>query len=65
MNNDFDITYDGHDIQCPNCLQHLGVENWRTEYGNPTPGEYDIECPACRHNFRIDVQPTVAYTVLY
>ena len=64
MNNNFDVTCDGGDIHCPLCKKSLGITNWRTEYGDAIAGEYNIQCPYCEHDFRIDVEPIVHYTVL-
>ena len=59
----FDVE-SGSDFKCPKCGKGLDACNWDTEYGDPFAGDFDVECPDCRHNFIVNVVPTIVCRVV-
>ena len=59
----FDVQ-SGSDFNCPKCGKGLDAHNWDTEYGDPMHGDFDVECPNCHTNFKVQAEPTVIWSVL-
>jgi hypothetical protein len=46
---------DAH-IKCPSCKTPLDVDDWGTEYNDPSMGCHYVTCPVCDVDFFIEVR---------
>lgn len=50
---------DNSDPRCPYCDKNFYVDDWDTEYGDPSAGDFDVHCPSCHKDFWIRVYVNV------
>jgi hypothetical protein len=53
----------GNDFFCPNtgCRTGFTVENWRTEYSKPFDGDFEVKCPECGWELKVDIETNTTY----